>query len=58
MYILAIANEPKIGIKLVLISYLLPESFVLTIVPGSYSLFPYFCCCIVNPSNPYSTINF
>ena len=42
MYVCTIANEPKVGFKLLLINYTLPESFVLAIVPGSYSLLPYF----------------
>ena len=45
---------PKVGIKLLLISYFIPESFVLDLIP----CFLTFYCCIVNPSDPNSPLNF
>ena len=56
-----IAKKPKVGnikdYKLLLISYFLPESFLLA---SSRILFlvSLLFCCIVNPFDPYSPLNF
>ena len=49
-----IANEPKVGIQLLLISYLLLESFVLASARILLLVSLLFCCCIVNTFDPYS----
>ena len=52
-----IANEPKEGIQLLLISYLLPESFVLASTRILHCFLTFYCC-IVNPFDPYSLLNY
>ena len=54
MYIHTLANKPKVGIKLLLISYLLPESLCL-LVSGSYSFFPHF---LFNSESLWSLLTF